>query len=155
MRDIHLRSLTPADAASLSQLLTEDSHYSRFFIPFENPTPPFLAELLSQVQEDRYWGIFAGDRLAGFCMLRGLDAGYTRPAFGVYTGADYAGMGLATLALRWCMSYCRLNNFPAMMLKVHPDNRAARHIYEQNGFTLLGSDPKNGHHIMEKRWVES
>ncbi len=155
MDKLTVRTLTNADTHMLSALLTEDSSYSQYFVPFSNPSPDYFATLFASVEQDCYWGILNSTILAGFCMLRGFDAGYKRPSFGVYIGKAYQGCGLATLALRWCMTYCLLNDIEAMMLKVHPDNTAARHIYEKNGFVSLGIDERTGHLMMEKRWDSS
>ncbi|MEL6407859.1 MAG: GNAT family N-acetyltransferase [Chloroflexota bacterium] len=155
MNNLIVRSLTDTDTPALSALLTEDSDYSQYFVPFANPSHDFFATLFASVEQDCYWGIFVNKALAGFCMLRGFDAGYQRPSFGVYISKAYQGSGLATLALRWCLSYCRVNQIDAVMLKVHPDNKIARHIYEVNGFVSLGTDERTGHLMMEKRWDAS
>ena len=151
MHKLLFRSLLPDDAEILAQLLTEDKEYSRYFVPFENPSVQLFVDILINTRKDTYWGIFVDDILAGFCMLRGFDLGYTKPSFGVYISSNFQGMGLATLALRWCISYCQINLVPTIMLKVHPENHAARHIYEQSGFVFQAVDTNTGHHIMEKR----
>lgn len=152
MNNLTMRTLQVSDAEALSHLLTEDPDYSQYFVPFETPTPAYFTRLLDSADLDCYRGIFKDDELVGMYMLRGFDEGYTRPSFGVYISKACAGCGLATLALRWCLSYCRLNRLPAVMLKVHPDNDAARHIYEKNGFVFLQTDSRTGHQMMEKRW---
>ncbi len=85
-------------------------------------------------------------------MLRGFDDGYTRPSFGVYIAERYTQRGLATLALHHALSWCRWNQIPAVMLKVHPDNRYARQTYERAGFQIVEPCPRTGHLILEKRW---
>lgn len=154
MTDLVITRLSQADSTSLSQLLTDDEHgYRRFFTPFAFDAKS-LEEKLAAVREDRYWGLWFGSRLIGFFMMRGLDQGYKRPAFGVYIANKYSGLGLSALALRYCMGWCRLNGISTMMLKVHPDNRYARHAYEKAGFTIVGRCEQTGHVIMEKQWGE-
>jgi len=155
MTDLVITRLTQEDAISLSQLLTSDEDgYRWFFTPFAFDAKS-LEERLAAARKDRYWGLWFGSRLVGFFMMRGPDQGYERPSFGVYIASDYSGLGLSTLALRYCMGWCRLNNISRMMLKVHPDNRHARQAYERAGFTIIGRCEQTGHAIMEKKWGEA
>lgn len=39
---------------------------------------------------------------------------------------------------------CRLRHADTLMLKVHPENRAAKHLYESAGFVRVSTDPRNG-----------
>lgn len=152
MQDIRIFRLKPEHAEALSLMLLSDrAHYSQYFTPFSYNASD-LARRFAAAKQDRYWAIQCGDVLAGFFMLRGWDEGYERPSFGVYIAESHSGRGLATLALHYCMSWCRVNNIPALMLKVHPDNTFARQVYEREGFVFLDIDTRTGHHIMEKRW---
>lgn len=152
MNDLVVAQLKPADASALFGLLTADNRdYRQYFFPFATDTRS-LEERLSSVREDRYWGLWFGDILTGFFMMRGFDEGFRRPSFGVYIARSYSGKGLSTLALEYSMSWCRLNGIHAMMLKVHPDNKYARQAYEKAGFKFLEVCPRTGHNVMEKRW---
>ncbi len=151
--DLMIRQLRPADADVFSRLLHSDNaEYSRYFVPFADSSTEALKVILREAKQDGYWGLFVRNELAGFCMLRGFDAGYERPSFGVYIAQRHAKLGLGTLALRYCMSWCRTNAVSAMMLKVHPENQHAKTMYEANGFVQIGVDAKNDNLIMEKRW---
>ena len=153
MKDVIIRRLHAEDADEFSQLMQQgDSNYQQYFIPFEDTSTEAMRKMLVLAKEDRYWGIFVGEDLAGFCMLRGFDEGYVeRPSIGIYVAQNRSGVGLGTLALRYCMSFCQANNVPALMLKVHPDN-PGRRIWEANGFKTIGIDEKHNHLVMEKRW---
>ncbi len=85
-------------------------------------------------------------------MLRGFDVGFERPSFGVYIAERFAGNGLATLAVQYALSWCRIHRISAVMLKVHPANQYARKVYEKAGFQFLEVCPQTGHDILEKRW---
>jgi RimJ/RimL family protein N-acetyltransferase len=85
-------------------------------------------------------------------MLRGFDGGHERPSFGVYVSERFANHGLGTLALQYVLSWCRLNKIASIMLKVHPENQHARHIYEQTGFEFTEVCSRTGHDVFEKRW---
>ena len=38
------------------------------------------------------------------------------------------------------------------MLKVHPENRNARQVYEKHGFVDIGICRQSHQQVMEKRW---
>lgn len=152
MNDLLIARISPKDGSAWSELLTsDDDDYRRYFIPFATDRES-LEERLQSAREDRYWGLWFGGNLAGFFMMRGFDEGYKRPSFGVYIARSYSGKGLSKLALEYCMNWCRMNDIDAMMLKVHPDNRYARHTYEKAGFNIVGPCERTGHVVMEKRW---
>lgn len=152
LQDIAIFRLRSEHASELSvSLLADPDDYRQYFIPFSFESDS-LHQRLESARQDRYWGVRCGDVLAGFFMLRGFDEGYKRPAYGVYITQSFAGKGLASLTLRYCISWCRINNVEALMLKVHPDNTPARTIYEREGFRFLEIDPRTGHHVMELRW---
>ncbi len=150
--ELKIAVLQVEQSAELSKmLLAERSEYGQYFQPFSYEAEA-LADRLAKAQYDKYWGIWCQDELAGFFMLRGFDKRYERPAFGVYVAEQFANCGLAKLAMQYALSWCRLNQIKAIILKVHPDNKNARHIYDQAGFTFIGVYDQNGHHILEKRW---
>lgn len=152
MQELVISELSPADANSLSHLLTADEEdYGQYFMPF-SADPASLEIRLREAEEDRYWGLWFGAELAGFFMLRGFDEGYQRPSFGVYISGKYSNRGLSRLALDFSMGWCRLNGVDSMMLKVHPDNRFARRSYEKAGFRRLEICSKTGHDVMVRFW---
>lgn len=106
---------------------------------------------LEHAVRDRYWAFHVGGQLAGFFMLRGFDAGYERPSFGVFVAEKYRGHGLATAALAYAKRWCKEHNVHRIMLKVAASNRAARSIYEKAGFVSVGPCPDTGHLIHEWR----
>lgn len=150
MIELRIARLSPEDAPALSRLLN-DPEYRKYFTPFAVDAQSLEARLAS-AREDRYWGLWLDQALAGFCMLRGFDEGFQRPSFGVYIARCHAGKGLSGCALHHCMSWCQVNGVPSLMLKVHPDNRYAQRSYEKAGFSEQGSCPRTGHTIMEKSW---
>ncbi len=142
--------LQPANAAELSALILGDSKtYRQHFTPF-----PFgkasLSKHLSRARKDCYWGIRVGGKLACLFMLRGFDDGYERPSFGVYVGERFAGLGLASLALQYALSWCRARGVRSVMLKVHPENAAASHVYQRAGFVFEEVCDRTGHHVFTK-----
>ena len=144
IKDFTVRSLQVADAPALSTLLRSQAQsYIRFFTPFDFDEA-ILAQLLAQCERDAWRGIYLAETLAGFFMLRGWDAGYEVPAYGVLIAEQYSGNGLAQLSLRYAKSLCKLRRAPRLMLKVHPENQAARKLFEAARFKQtcveVGSD---------------
>jgi RimJ/RimL family protein N-acetyltransferase len=88
--------------------------------------------------------------MVGFHMLRGWDAGYEVPAYGVFISSGYNGLGLGKLSLQHAISFCRVNKIKKIMLKAHPENRIAKRLYEASGFIRQGMDKKNNNLIYIK-----
>lgn len=148
--NVEIKSLYLSDAEVLSTLLSKSSPvYSKHFIPF-----PFdlksIESVLSKAIKDKFYGVFVSGALVGFYMLRGFDEGYSIPSYGVWIAEEFSNKGLSTLTLQHAISFCKINSIKKIMLKVHPDNLVAKHIYEKFGFKQTGTDPKNHHLIFHK-----
>jgi RimJ/RimL family protein N-acetyltransferase len=150
LRDFEVHRLADSDAVAVSRLLTADpDDYRRYFHAFQ-ADPESVRAALAAAVEDMYWGIWAGE-LQGIVMLRGIDAGFATPAFGVYVARAAAGAGIATFALAFAESWCRLNGRSEIMLTVHADNTAARRLYEATGYRFDGELSEAGHRIYRKQ----
>lgn len=150
MSEIEIRRLGGDDAPALNRLLTADpAEYRRYF--HFAPEVAAAESILTSAVEDRYWGISVEPRdLAALVMLRGIDEGFLAPAFGVYVAQAWSGRGLATLALRFAETWCRVNGCSEIMLTVHPDHAPARHMYERDGFRFSGEHSQLGYRIYRK-----
>ena len=133
----------------VQELSHEKPEYLKYFIPFEFSVETF-SKILNNVSKDKYFGIFVSDKIVGFYMLRGLDEGYDIPSYGVWISSSYSNKGLSKLTLYHAFSFCKLNNIDKLMLKVHPENKIARKLYESLGFKQTGFDDKNGNYIYHK-----
>lgn len=139
--------LKSGDAEACVQLLTEDSSGDRrFFQPFPF-TKDALRSILAKERRDRYWGLYDMIGLVGLCMLRGLDQGYEIPSYGVYIASRARGKGLSRIALAHSLAWCRSQGITCVMLSVHPDNLAAKHVYETSGFVFTGQYSQRGHMV--------
>ena len=148
--ELAIRRLKPADAAAVARAAKAgSSDYMRFYKTFSFDAASLRAAF-AKAKKDGYWGIFDGKRLAGYFMLRGLDAGWASPSYGVFVAQAYAGRGLSRLALQYALCWCRLRGLKSVMLKCHPDNVRALKVYESFGFRAEGPDPKNGDTIFRK-----
>jgi len=147
---LEIKRLNGNHSEELTNLLQNSTQqYSQYFIhfPFDLET---ISGILSKAIKDQIYGIYVEDNLAGFYMLRGFDEGYSVPSYGVWISENYSNKGLSTFTLQHAISFCKLNSIKKIMLKVHPDNIAAKHIYEKYGFKQTGIDPKIHHLIYHK-----
>lgn len=137
---ITIRQLRAPDAQALGELLEElredpaSAHFHPH--PFTRDAARRIAERRG-IRSDTYFGAFLdGTTLIGYGMLRGWDEGYDVPSFGVAVGIRHRGMGIGRRLLRHAISIARRRGAPSVMLKVHPANAKAKHLYESEGFTF-------------------
>jgi len=146
---IVISQLTQHHKESLVKLLANQRpDYLRHFHPFVFSKEGVCEELL-KAAKDQYWAFWDGSILVGFFMLRGMDAGYTRPSFGVMIDEAYSGQGLAGRALEHALQWCGSQNIHRVMLKVAPDNFRALSAYLKAGFVAIDTCKQTGQHIME------
>lgn len=151
--DIEIRRLLVTDLPDLINLWNKDPEgYNQHFIPFEM-NEKHLINILRKAIKDIYLAVLVKHNLAGIFMLRGFDAGYKVPSYGVWISSQFKNKGLAKLTLQYSISVCRINNIERIMLKVHPDNKIALNLYKNFGFVETGIDEKIGHIIMHKDLV--
>jgi GNAT superfamily N-acetyltransferase len=154
MTRLDILPLKPSKCRTLAlRLQKEDREYIKYFHPFPFDASEIRKRLVA-ARKDFYWGIFCGKELVGFFMLRGMDDGYEVPSYGVYISRKWSGKGLSKLSLLFSISWCRVNGFKTLMLKVHPKNHIARKMYEDNGFVTVGVDSKNDNFIMHRTLAE-
>jgi len=127
--------LRPCDAASLADLfagIMADAS-ARFFHPH-----PFsradAARIAAHEGEDLYAGLFAGERLRGYGMLRGFDAGFAIPSLGIYIEPGWRGRGAGRFLMTHLHAAARQRQCRAIRLKTYPENEAALHLYQSLGY---------------------
>lgn len=142
-------SMTKQDAIALQAMMQkEDPAYMLHFNAFNTS-----GELLRQsdaAQNDVYKSLFFRKNLAGFYCLRGLDAGYVKPSFGIYVASLYKGRGLAGEALTHALQWCHKQTIEIIMLKVSSENKIAWKLYHDAGFKVTGICDDTDHIVMEK-----
>lgn len=150
MIDLEIKKISVMHAKELSELLSNSSQeYNQHFIPF-NFDEETISNILGNVVNDFFYGIYSSKKLIGFYMLRGFDKGYKIPSYGVFIKEEFAGKGLGRLTLDHAISQSRLLGCKRIMLKVHPENTNAKELYLRTGFKQEGYDPKNSNLIMFK-----
>ena len=105
-----------------------------------------IARLLAARERDVYSGMFWRGELVGFLMLRGWDAGYEVPSFGLVVGAEHRGFYFMRMGLEAAKLTCRLAGVRRMMAKMHPDNLSTRGM-RRFGFVQTGIEPGTGNVI--------
>lgn len=136
-----IRPLEPADADALAAFFRciNTSDYRRAFAPH-----PFTAAEAGRVAghrgRDLYVGVFAGETMIGYGMLRGLDEGFAVPSIGLCILAAYQGQGLGRQLLHYLIGASSERGAEEAMLKVRRDNPVARSLYEAGGFSFRDYD---------------
>lgn len=153
IKSVEIRKLEIKNSQIIADALqNEDSEYLKHFIPFEFSLQS-ITDILSNAKRDKFFGLFVKDELVGFYMLRGLDEGYQIPSYGVWISSKYSNKGLSKLTLYHAFSICKLNDIKKIMLKVHPENKIAKSLYESLGFEKTGFDDKINNYIYHKNLV--
>jgi RimJ/RimL family protein N-acetyltransferase len=141
-----IRPLEPLDAVAVTDFMNSQSpEYLRFFYAFSAQESE-IAKILSAAETDIYSGVFWQEKLVGVFMLRGWDAGYDVPAFGVLIDENYRGGAFMRLTLDAAKLICRLSGAKRLMAKIHPDNvspRGARRL----GLRQTGVEESTGNII--------
>lgn len=143
---LDVRSLRVEDAAAVSRLLRAQSpEYARFFYAFSSDEEE-IARILAARVRDAYSGLFWQGELVGFFMLRGWDAGYEVPSFGVLIDEKYRGGKFMRLSLDMARLICKMCRAPRLMAKIHPDNISARGA-RKLGLVQTGVEAETGNLI--------
>jgi RimJ/RimL family protein N-acetyltransferase len=155
LSDLRIHRIGSEDLSEVKQLLTSDRPgYGQYFQAWDMSHDAW-ASMISGARMDGYWGMRIDRTMAGLFMLRGLDAGYKAPAYGIYVAEAFSGKGLAKLSLCFAVAWCLINAHEEIMLTVHPDHTRARALYENAGFRFYGEHSGMGHCIMRKRLAGS
>ena len=141
-----IKTLRFEDAPLVSGMLrAQSAKYARFFYAFDFDVEA-IGRVLGTRNRDVYSGIFWQGQLVGLFMLRGWDAGYEVPSFGVLIDEEYRGGAFMRIALDIAKLICRQCGVSKLMAKIHPDNispRGARRL----GFVQTGVEPNTGNVI--------
>lgn len=117
-----VRPLEIDDARDVADLLQrQPPEYSRFFYAFASSEPAIAALLAARVK-DCYAGLYWNGAMVGFYMLRGWDAGYEVPSFGILIDDKHRGGSFMRISLDIAKMTARLAGAPRLMAKIHPDN---------------------------------
>lgn len=125
-KSLSIRQLEPLDAAAVAAFLrAQPTAYLRFFYAF-GADEAALAEVFAAAKRDVYSAVFWRTELVGIFFLRGWDAGYETPSFGVLIDGNYRGGAFMRLTLDAAKLICRLSGAKRLMAKIHPENVSPR-----------------------------
>jgi GNAT superfamily N-acetyltransferase len=142
-----IRRLAAADAAAAAALVSsQPPGYARFFHALAGGESA-LATIFAAAERDLYAGIFWDDALICVYMLRGWDAGYEVPTFGLIVDAAQRGRRVLDVAIEAARLAARMNGAERLMVKVHPDNPAATQGALRLGFRPSAEEPRTGNVI--------
>ncbi len=124
--DLTIRPLLPEDAEAVSEMLRAQSpEYARFFYAFSYDVSE-IRKVIDGRKRDVFAGMYWQNRLAAVFMLRGWDAGYDVPSFGVFVAEEHRGGAFMRVSLDVAKLICRLSGARRLMAKIHPDNVSPR-----------------------------
>lgn len=111
-----------------------------YFHPFPL-TDETAAAICAGLHLDRYYCAFIGDPVVGLCMLRGWDAGFEIPSYGVLIDARARGSGLGLAMTQFALEEAARLGCPSLRLTVYAGNAAALRIYRRLNFVESGRAP--------------
>jgi ribosomal protein S18 acetylase RimI-like enzyme len=132
----------PADADTLAELFARNSGaaIADRFDPF-----PLTAEQGRRIaldpSKDDFYLALAGDRALGFSMLRGFEAGYAIPSFGIFVDHEHQGHGVGRRLTEWTVEQARRRGCPSVRLSVYAANAPAVALYTSLGFREREREP--------------
>ena len=112
---------------------------NRFFHPH-----PFDDESVRKITQhegkDLYYAILVDDKILGYGMLRGWDAGYEIPSLGIVIHPKVRGMGLGKSLMLFLHAASKYRGSKQIRLKVYPENKFARKLYQELGYIFQGEE---------------
>ena len=147
-KDVEIRRIRKSDQATLLEFFAQlvFCGLDRTFHP-HSFTEEVAYKICTQRMRDWYAGVFLQQSrlrtMVAYVMLRGWDAGYEVPSFGLCVLPDYQRVGLGRLLLEYAVMVARFRGSPAVRLKVYPDNIRAVEMYRAYGFQY-NNDLENG-----------
>jgi ribosomal protein S18 acetylase RimI-like enzyme len=138
-----VRRLGPNDVVAVAgffERLATDQRTIEFFHPhpFDRAT---AARVTSGTSRDVYLGAFSDVQMVGYAILRGWDAGYEVPTFGVAVDPALRGRHVGAQLLQSALDVADKRGASAVMLHVEPENKEALAWYERAGFKETGAAP--------------
>jgi ribosomal protein S18 acetylase RimI-like enzyme len=94
------------------------------------------ARLCSYEGPDIYAAMVVGDRVAGYGMLRGWEAGFAIPSLGIAISPSFRGRSLGRLMMLHLHAAAAVRGAEKVRLKVYRDNEPAKKLYESLGYVF-------------------
>ena len=131
------RLIQPGDVAALTELLAaiDPTHFHPHPL-----TGDEARRLVAYRGLDVYAVLPADGELVAYGILRGWDEGFSVPSLGIAVHPDHQQLGYGRLMMRWLENQARLRGAERIRLRVHPENVAARRLYESLGYVAAGEE---------------
>lgn len=131
------RLIGPGDTEALADLFAalDTTHFHPH--PFSRDQ---AAQLVAYTGRDVYAVLVEAGRFVAYGLLRGWDEGYEVPSLGIAVRCDARGRGLGRVMMAWLADEARRRGAAQIRLRVHPDNNAARRLYESTGYRYAGTE---------------
>jgi ribosomal protein S18 acetylase RimI-like enzyme len=131
------RLLGPADHTALAELFaaldTERFHPHGF-------TPGDALRIAAYQGKDVYAVLEKDGRFVAYGILRGWEDGFAVPSLGIAVRTDEQGRGHGRRMMEWLAGEAGRRGARRIRLRVHPDNAAARRLYESVGYRYDGEE---------------
>lgn len=101
--------------------------------PFDDETAHIIANYDGK---DLFYSVVGGEKILGYGMLRGWDAGYKIPSLGIIILKEARGTGLGKTLMYFLHAAARHRGSSTIRLKVYPDNKAAVNLYKELGYVF-------------------
>lgn len=152
--DIKIRTRRPGDAGYIvyRHAVLYEREYGLDQV-FEKYVLAGLLAFLDNPEGGEIWLAECDDRIAGFIAIVRHDP-TTAQLRWFLLEPDYRGVGLGHRLMDTVMQFCRQQNYEHVFLWTFKGLDAARHLYEQHGFSLTEEKPNNTwkHELVEQRW---
>ena len=137
-----IRALRTGDGEALARLLEDHAatEAARVFHPFPLTRDTAL-RLVTAARADRYWGAWIDGRMVGFAMLRGWDAGFEVPSFGILVDCRFRRRGIGTTLTAEALQTARIAGCRWVRLTVYASNRVALRLFDRAGFREVSREP--------------
>jgi len=134
--ELRFEAVRTADADVLAMLFARNSVpvVADGFDPFPLTAEQGRRIALATSKDDFYLALDATGPV-GFSMLRGFDAGYAIPSFGIFVDHERQGRGIGRRLTEWTVAQARSRGCPAVRLSVYASNTAALALYASLGFS--------------------
>jgi ribosomal protein S18 acetylase RimI-like enzyme len=137
-----IRALQTGDGEALARLLEDHAatEAARVFHPFPLTRDTAL-RLVTTARADRYWGAWIDGRMVGFAMLRGWDAGFEVPSFGILVDRRFWRRGIGTILTAEALQTARIAGCRWVRLTVYASNAVALRLFDRAGFREVSREP--------------
>jgi [ribosomal protein S18]-alanine N-acetyltransferase len=134
---LEIRQINSTLNSALRQFFAviKESGDEEFFHP--HPFDSLAADRISSYTgPDLYYAMCQENRIIGYGMLRGWDAGYEIPSLGIIIHPEMRRSQLGSLFMNFLQIAARLRGATKIRLKVYPENRQALSLYQELGYVF-------------------